>query len=154
MSAALIWIVVGLVLIVSELLLTSVVAVFFGIAAIITGLLLQLGIIESMAAQFTVFAVVSLASLLLARGKFQRWFRGYTADSSESKPDFQHDIGERGIVVDDFVQGIGRITLNGVRWKAFSDEALKAGDNVWVVSNNGIELTVTRHKPESEQATQ
>lgn len=147
MSATLLWIVLGLVLIVSELLLTSVVAVFFGIAAIVTGVLLQLGLIESATAQFTVFGVVSLASLFLARGKFQRWFKGYTADASEVKPDFQHDIGARGIVVDDFAQGMGRITLNGVRWKAFSDEDLKAGEAVWVTSNNGIELTVSKHKP-------
>lgn len=147
MSATLLWIVLGIVLIVSELLLTSVVAVFFGMAAVLVGVLLQLGVIESTTAQFTVFGVVSLASLFLARGKFARWFKGYTADANEVKPDFQHDIGERGIVVDDFAQGMGRITLNGVRWKALSDEDLKAGEAVWVTSNNGIELTVARKKP-------
>lgn len=147
MSVSLVWILIGLLLIVSELMATSVIAVFFGIAAIVVGLLLQLGLIESMAAQFTVFAVISLLTLLLARGKFQRWFKGHTADASEGKPDFQHDIGARGIVVDDFVHGSGRITINGVRWKAFCDEDLKSGDAVWVASNNGIELTVTRNKP-------
>ncbi|MDP3518862.1 MAG: NfeD family protein [Pseudohongiella sp.] len=147
MSATLLWILVGIILIVSELMATSVIAVFFGIAAVVVGLLLQLGIIESMAAQFTAFGVISLSTLLLARGKFKRWFKGYTADASEGRPDFQHDIGARGVVVDDFAQGGGRITLNGVRWKAFSDEDLKAGDAVWVTSNNGIELTVSKNKP-------
>lgn len=147
MSISLVWILVGLILIVSELLATSVIAVFFGIAAIVVGVLLQLGLIESMAAQFTIFGVISLSTLLLARGKFQRWFKGYTADASEGKPDFQQDIGARGIVVDDFVHGSGRVTINGVRWTAFCDEDLKSGDAVWVASNNGIELTVTRQKP-------
>lgn len=147
MGASLVWILIGLVLIVSELMTTSVIAVFFGVAAVIVGVLLQLGIIESTAAQFTVFGGVSLLSLLLARGKLKRWFKGYTADASEGRPNFQHDIGERGVVVDDFAQGSGRITLNGVRWKAFSDEQLKSGDAVWVTSNNGIELTVSKHKP-------
>ena len=82
MSASLVWILVGLILIVSELMATSVIAVFFGIAAIVVGVLLQLGLIESMAAQFTVFGVVSLLSLVLARGKFKRWFKGYTADAN------------------------------------------------------------------------
>jgi inner membrane protein len=147
MSISLVWILVGLILIVSELLATSVIAVFFGIAALVVGVLLQLGLIESMAAQFTIFGVISLSTLLLVRGKFQRWFKGYTADASEGKPDFQQDIGARGIVVDDFVQGSGRVTINGVRWTAFCDEDLKSGDAVWVASNNGIELTVTRQKP-------
>lgn len=147
MSISLVWILVGLILIVSELLATSVIAVFFGIAAVVVGVLLQLGLIESMASQFTIFGVISLSTLLLARGKFQRWFKGYTADASEGKPDFQQDIGARGIVVDDFEHGSGRITINGVRWTAFCDEDLKSGDAVWVASNNGIELTVTRQKP-------
>lgn len=147
MSATLLWIVLGIVLIISELLATSVVAVFFGIAAIITGLLLHLGLIESVTTQFMVFGVLSLASLFWARDNLKRWFKGYTAHSGQSKPDFQHDIGARGVVVDDFVQGSGRITLNGVRWTAFSDEDLKSGDVVWVSGNNGIELTVSRKKP-------
>lgn len=149
MSATLLWIMLGIILIISELLMTSVVAVFFGIAAIVVGVLLQLGLIESVTTQFTVFGVVSLSSLFLARGKFKRWFKGYTADKSTGQADFQHDIGARGVVVDDFVQGSGRITLNGVRWTAFSDEDLKSGDVVWVSSNNGIELTVSRVNPET-----
>lgn len=149
MSAALIWILLGIVLIISELLATSVVAVFFGIAAIAVGILLQLGLVTSMSAQFTIFALISLASLLLARGKLQTWFKGYTADRTEGQPDFQHDIGARGTVVDNFVGGSGQILLNGVRWKAFSDEELLAGETVWIRSNNGIELTVSREKPEN-----
>ena len=150
MSATLLWILLGIILIISELLATSIVAVFFGIAAIVVGILLQVGLIESMAAQFTVFGVVSLLTLFLARGRFERWFKGYTADASEEKPNFQHDIGARGTVVDDFSQGSGRIILNGVRWKAFSHEDLKAGDTVWVTSNDGIELTVSRLAPTSQ----
>ena len=104
MSASLVWILVGLVLIVSELMATSVIAVFFGIAAVIVGLLLQIGIIDAMAAQFTVFGVISLLSLVLARGKLKRWFKGYTADASEGRPDFQHDIGARGVVVESMLE--------------------------------------------------
>ncbi len=149
MSATLIWILLGIVLIISELLATSILAVFFGIAAIVVGLLMQFGIVESLTAQFVVFGTVSLLTLLAARTRFTRWFKGYTADKTEEKPSFQHDIGERGVAVDDFVQGVGRITINGVRWTALSDEGIKSGDTVWVSSNNGIELTVTRQKPNS-----
>ncbi|PTB85609.1 peptidase, partial [Pseudidiomarina aestuarii] len=49
MSVALIWIIIGVLLILSELLLTSVIAVFLGIGAIVTGLLLNWGLIDSSA---------------------------------------------------------------------------------------------------------
>lgn len=147
MSAAMLWILAGVALIIIEVLITNVVAVFFGIAAILTGLLLQFGIIESTAAQYTIFAVVSVASLVLVRGRMTHWFQGHTKDKSEEKPSFQSDIGERAAVVDDFKQGSGRVTLNGVRWNALSNEDLKAGETVWVIANEGIELTVSRTRP-------
>jgi hypothetical protein len=102
-----------------------------------------------MTTQFTVFGVISLLLLLLARGKLQTWFKGDTADTSKGPEDFQHEIGARCIVVDDFSQGSGQVTLNGVRWKAFSQEDLNSGDVVWVCSNDGIELSVSRIKPET-----
>ena len=58
---------------------TSIVAVFFGIAAIVVGLLLHLDIINSYSMQFLIFGVLSLALLFGVRGHFTRWFVGYTA---------------------------------------------------------------------------
>lgn len=147
MSIALIWIIVGIVLILSELLLTSVIAVFLGISAIITGLLLHWNVIEQSATQFAVFGTISLALLIVARGHFKRWFMGYTADEDEAKPNFQRDIGARVKVIRDFNHGAGRVVLNGVQWDAFSDDELKAGDTAWVIANEGIQLTVAKQKP-------
>lgn len=147
MSAAIIWIIIGVVLIISELLATSVVAVFLGIGAIVTGLALQLGLIESTTAQYTVFGVVSLVMLFTARGKFKRLFKGFIADKDEHGMVFSKDIGERVTVHSDFQQGAGRVLLNGVQWEARSDEPLKQGDIAYVVKNEGIHLTVATRKP-------
>lgn len=149
MNIATLWIVIGIVLILSELLATSVVAVFLGIAAIVVGLLLHFGLIESYSMQFLIFGVVSLVLLFGVRGHFKRWFVGYTADSSEQPSRFSEDIGSRVTVHSDFVQGAGRVVLNGVQWDAESADALKAGDVAWVVANHGIKLTVTAAKPNS-----
>lgn len=147
MSSALIWIIIGVVLIISELLATSIVDVFLGIGAIITGILLQLGWIESSTAQYLVFGSVSLLMLITARGKFKRWFRGFTADEGEHGMVFQKDLGERVTVHTDFNQGAGRVILNGVQWDAYSDDGLKKGDVAWVVRNEGIQLKVSKIKP-------
>ncbi|RUO38346.1 peptidase [Aliidiomarina shirensis] len=147
MSAAVIWIIIGIILIITELLATSVVAVFLGIGAIVTGILLQFGLIESTTAQFLVFGLVSLIMLFTARGKLKRWFNGYIANKDEHGTVFTKDIGERVVVHQDFHQGTGRVVLNGVQWDARSEDDLKKGDIAYVVKNEGIHLTVTRKEP-------
>lgn len=147
MSAVLIWMVVGIGLIVFELMITSVIAVFFGIGAIVTAMLLQIGLIESATAQYLVFSVVSIGCLLLARDKMATWFKGSSKGDGASETNFQSDIGERAIVLADFSDGAGRVTLNGVQWTAFCDEPLCEGETVWVVANEGIQLSVSKQKP-------
>lgn len=147
MSAVLIWMIIGIGLIVFELVITSVIAVFFGIGAIITAISLQLGLIESATSQYLMFSVVSIASLLLARKKLAHWFKGDTKYSGANDSSFQSDIGERATVIDDFDNGAGRVLINGVQWTAFCDEPLRAGDTAWVIANDGIQLTVKPQKP-------
>lgn len=146
MSTAIIWIIIGVVLILTELLATSIVAVFLGLAAIVVGILLHFGLIESASAQYTVFGLVSLLLLFTARGRFKRWFVGYTADSNEQPSTLSQDIGDRVTVLTDFQQGQGRVLLNGVQWDASSNDELKAGELAWVTANQGIHLQVAREK--------
>lgn len=146
MSIATIWIIVGIVLILSELMATSIVAVFFGIAAIIVGLLLNIGLIESYSMQYLLFGVLSLALLFTARGRCKRWFVGYTADNTEQQTRLADDIGRRVTVHSDFNHGAGRVILNGVQWDAESADELKAGDVAFVVANHGIKLVVSASK--------
>lgn len=147
MSIAVLWIIVGVLLILSELLATSIVAVFFGIAAILVGLLLQIGIIESVSLQFLLFGVISLILLFTAREHGKRWFVGDTSDTNTRPSSLSQDIGQRVIVHSDFNQGAGRVVLNGVQWDARSDEPLKAGDVAWVFDNDGIRLHVVSSAP-------
>jgi hypothetical protein len=147
MSIAMLWIIVGVLLILSELMATSIIAVFLGIGAIVVGLLLKLGWIESSSVQFLIFGLVSLALLLAARGHFKRWFTGYTADHDEQPSRLSEDIGNRVTVLADFQQGAGRVVLNGVQWDARSNEPLKAGEVAWVIANEGIHLIVSAQQP-------
>jgi inner membrane protein len=147
LNIATLWIIVGIVLILSELLATSVVAVFFGVAAIIVGLLLHFSLIESYSMQFLIFAILSLLLLFSVRNHCKRWFVGYTADSSEQPSAVASDIGSRVIVHSTFQHGAGRVILNGVQWDAESSHPLQAGDVAWVIANQGIKLHVSPEKP-------
>ena len=149
MDSALIWVIAGVLLILSELIATSIVAVFFGFAAIIVGLLLWAGIIESPEAQLVVFGVMSLLLLFTARAKLRRALVGDLADKNDSHKTFRENLGRRAVAVTDFSGGQGRIRLNGVQWLALAspDEEISDGDTVWIVANQGIQLTVSKTPP-------
>ncbi|MFU8838314.1 MAG: NfeD family protein [Thiohalomonadaceae bacterium] len=155
MDTALIWIIVGVLLILTELLATSIIAVFFGVAAVIVGLLLWTGLIEATWLQFVVFGILSLALLFTARRKLRRYLVGDLADRDDRHQSFLQNLGERARAVSDFEQGLGRVLLNGVQWSAQcspADEPIQAGDTVWIIANDGIQLTVskTRTTPPSQ----
>ena len=154
MDIPLIWIIAGLLLILSELLATSIIAVFFGVAAVIVGLLLWLGVIESFAMQFFVFAALSLVLLFSARAKLKRYLVGDLADHNDSHKTFRENLGQRATAIVDFQQGQGRVRLNGVAWQALTkqpDEAIANGDTVWIIANDGIQLTVSKTQPTQTQ---
>lgn len=146
MSAEWIWIVIAIVLVLSELMATSIVAVFLGVGALVTGLLLKFGIIESAAMQFTVFGLVSIGTLAVARNRFKQMFGGFSMTQGEEHTQFQRDMGERVIVKGDFLNGGGRVILNGVEWNALSEDELKDGDVAWVIATESIRLTVSKNK--------
>ena len=50
--------------------------------------------------------------------------------------------GKLAVVSDDFVDGIGRVQLDGALWQAKAEQKLKQGDHVTVVKIKGLTLTV------------
>lgn len=154
MNIALIWVIAGLLLILSELLATSIVAVFFGVAAVIVGLLLWGGVVESFEAQFFIFGGLSLVLLFTARSRLRHYLVGDVADHNDTHKTFQENLGQRATAVEDFSHGQGRVSLNGVQWSAQCsrpEEVIQGGDTVWIISNNGIQLTVSKTNPVQPQ---
>lgn len=148
MTPALVWMLLGMLLILSELLATSVIAVFLGLGALATSFLLYWGWIEDLSWQFVVFSGVSLLTLLVARRRLQALFVGRTLRNNQPSEFLQQALGKRVEVVTTFQQGKGRVRLNGVDWTAYSDEDLVAGSVAWVSYNQGIDLYVTSTRPQ------
>ncbi|GLR62711.1 NfeD family protein [Marinospirillum insulare] len=142
MTPPLVWIILGLFLILTELVATSIIAVFLGIGALVTGSLLYLEVITTPAVQLLTFSAVSLLSLLVARRRLKTFFVGSTIEKNQHSDFLQQALGQRVKVVTSFEQGAGRVELNGVQWSAYSEEALQKGDTAWVIYNEGIELHV------------
>ncbi|WP_111640752.1 NfeD family protein [Marinimicrobium alkaliphilum] len=145
------WILIGLVLLISELFAPGLIAIFFGIGALIVGLLVAVGVLDSLASQLVVFSLLSLAALFGLRRQCKRWMHGGVFGRSSKNLDDTGFVGTRVKVLSDFVQGTGTVQLHGAKWDAESDEPLKAGDAAWVLRNKGIQLTVSGQAPQNNE---
>ena len=141
------WFILGALLILSEFFLTGIIAMFFGVGAILVGIATGLGLISGAPTQIVMFAGLSLGSLLLAREKIKVWFRGNVTDEWSGDKDLISARGQRVSAISDFRDGLGKVRLSGADWKAESDEPIAAGDTVWIVGHRGITLLVSPNKP-------
>lgn len=147
------WLLLGLALLISEFFVPGLVAVFFGIGALVVGLLTLFGVIDSLAAQLLCFALISLAALFGLRRHCTRWLKGAVAGRTDQDLDNEGLLNQRVAVLTDFVDGIGDVQLNGAKWDAESGEPLRAGDSAWVVGFSGIVLKVSSRRSDSSPAS-
>jgi len=154
MESAWAWLILGALLILSEFFMTGLVAIFFGVGALLVGLLVAFGLLDGLAEQILVFAVLSVATLLFARERIKIWFRGKVSERWDGDRNLIASRGQRVTVTRGFVDGIGQVRLSGADWKAESiDGDHEQGATVWVVGNQGITLTVSRERPEHSSAS-
>ena len=150
METAWVWLILGALLILSEFFMTGLVAIFFGVGALLVGLLTAFGLLGGLAEQILVFAVLSVAALLFARERIKIWFRGKVSERWDGDRNLIASRGQRVTVTRDFVDGIGQVRLSGADWKAESiDGDHEQGATVWVIGNEGITLTVSRERPDN-----
>jgi membrane protein implicated in regulation of membrane protease activity len=134
MEIALIWILVGFVLIVAEFMLSSFIVVFFGLAALCVGLLLWAGMTDAYGLPYLMFAALALGSVLLLRSRFQEWFVGTTI-SADVDDDF---IGHEVRVASGFdvaSPGRGKVDYRGASWDSKSAAALIPAGSVARISD-------------------
>lgn len=143
------WLLLGLALLISEFFAPGLVAVFFGVGALVVGLLTLFGVIESLAVQLLCFALISLVTLFGLRRHCTRWLKGTVAGRSSGDLDNAGLLNQRVTVLTDFVDGIGDVQLNGAKWDAESSEPLRAGDSAWVIGFSGIVLRVSAQRSDS-----
>ncbi|MBR9813563.1 NfeD family protein [bacterium] len=148
MGAELIWILVGIGLLIAEALVSGFIAVFFGVAALLVGLLIWAGMPSDGALPWVMFSVFSVGLILLLRNKLAEWFTGGTsgdAAGSGAEDDFN---GYEAIVTDGFGPddgGRGTVSFRGAGWNARAvDPAIhfNAGDIVIIQQRDKLSLVV------------
>ncbi len=135
-----IWLAGGFVLLVAELVTPSgFYIMFFGVGAILTGVAASVGAVNAPAAQWLVFTVISVLSLLLFRGKIQ------ARVEPDTRPPVDSLVGEIAIPVEAMAPGaVGRVALRGSNWEARNegDTALGANQRCRVTRVSGLQLGV------------
>lgn len=133
------WIVLGLALAAFELATPGgFFVIFFGIAAMLVGLLELAGLVTRDWVQWLLFTTVAVAALAFFRRPLLRWIQSRT-----SREDVDSLAGEVAILMSDIPPGqYGRAELRGSGWTARNVDAvtLAAGQRARVVAVQGLTL--------------
>jgi len=133
----LIWLGVGVVFVVAELVVPAFIVVFFGLGAFIAGATAFFG--SSVQVQLVVFGVSSVVLLLLFRKMMAATFTGSEAED-EQDPDV---VGRQAEVADPIrPPQPGRIKFRGSFWSARSNEAVERGSMVRIVKRDENDANV------------
>lgn len=134
-----IWLIVGLVMLLAELVSVMLVFVFFAVGALLTSLLTIIGLLPTTESQILAFSAISLISLLVLRKHARRLLE------RRSTPEYSEFTGETAMVIRDIPgNGEGRIYYRGAEWKAVSEshQNIPAGSKVVIKKTDGIVLIV------------
>ena len=134
------WLAGGLALVVAELVTPSgFFIIFFGLGALTVGVLATLEIVTAGWAQWLLFTALSIAYLVIFRGRFQARFQ------MPPPPTVDSLVGGLAIVQERLLPGVvGKVELRGSTWSArnISTVMLDAGQRARVASVDGLTLAV------------
>jgi membrane protein implicated in regulation of membrane protease activity len=135
------WLVFGLVLVLAEVATAGgFYIIFFGISAIVVGLLASGNLAGPTGVQILLFSVLSVVSLVLFRKRLLSWFQ-----TDPQAPAIDNLIGEMAVVTEDVTPGgVGKVELRGSGWSARSTSglALPRGARCRVTRVEGLMLFV------------
>ena len=135
------WLVFGLVLVVGEIATPGgFYLVFFGLGAVIVGLLTSVGLAGPLSVQVLGFSVLSVGLLALFRARLLRWMQG-----DPQAPAIDTLVGEIATAVEPLApDAVGKIELRGTSWSArnASVATISPGTRCRVVRVEGLMLHV------------
>lgn len=140
MMAFVVWLIIGLVLIVAEMVTTTFILLFFGVGAIVTAIAAALGL-ESIAAQIVLCTAVSASGTFLFRNKLR-------ASLEAKKPMAGNDLSDEKIVLEEDIPSGAQVSIEyrGSPWTAINEsgETLRRGQTVKIARTEGIKLILEK----------
>lgn len=142
------WFVLGIILMLSELILPAFAALWFGIAAIMVGVLLWLFPIMSLNIQIVMWIILSILCTIL----WFKFIKPLSIDKTKAGLSREATIGQIGMVIqvglthDPVVVRFALPVLGADEWDCRSLSPVEVGDRVRVVDIMGNDLVVQLHK--------
>ena len=137
------WVLLGLGLLFLELVTpTGFYLLFFGVAAVLVGLLAAVGLDGPAWLQWLLFSLLSIGSLLLLRGRLQERMRRV----APAQPDNDLVGGTAQAVENIAVDGYGQVELRGTHWRAknVGSEPIVQSESCQVDRVEGVVLWVRK----------
>lgn len=134
-----IWIVIGFVLLLMEFAIPGVITVFFGIGALLVGVLCWVMPL-SLNLQLLIFIFTSVVLLISLRKHFASW---YARSSADVNIDFDDFLGHKAVVSMRITPTqVGKIEFRGSYWEAESNVDIAKGAPVEIVDKKNITMIV------------
>lgn len=135
------WLVLGLLLVVAEIASAGgFYVIFFGIAALVVGVLAGFDLAGPLWVQLLLFSTLSVVTLVLFRARLLQWVQ-----HDPQMPPVDTLVGVVGVATDALTPGaIGRVEVRGAAWSARNTTAtaVAPGSRVRVVRIDGLTLDV------------
>jgi membrane protein implicated in regulation of membrane protease activity len=144
-----IWLSLGIILIVLELVLPGLVSIFFGFSGVILGTLLLFGLTISIPWQVFLWILLSGILILLLRKQVAGIFPSLEKHEYRSEDD--DIIGQWVEVIEDVHEGDsrGRVRFQGSTWSAKSEGGtIPSGSIAYIRNRKNLTLLLTSDKPE------
>ena len=137
------WILLGLGIMSMELFLPGFILVFFGLGAVLTGLLLVF-IPMGINTQLVLFTIVSIVLLAGFRRMAQGYFVGRVANVNPTGAAMEKFNGETAVVTEDIIPNStkGKVEFHGSFWNADADTEIAKGQKVTVLTRHNLTLKV------------
>ena len=135
------WILLGIALLAGEMVTPGgFFVLFFGIAALLVGALMSVGLAGPPAVQWLLFSALSIGSLLLFR---RRLLERFNVPSVAKLDELDSLRGEVAVPSEDLAPGaVGKAELRGTAWsvKNVGEQPLRAGQRCRVAGKEGLTL--------------
>jgi membrane protein implicated in regulation of membrane protease activity len=142
MDSIQLWVIVGAVMLIAELLSVSFVFLFLSIGGFVTAFLTWAGVTPTINAQLLCFSIVSVASMLALRKPLQ----AFAKKRNNKTLEYSEYLGDKVNVIQPIpAHGEGKVFYRGTEWIALSEngEAIAAGKSVIIKQLDGIKLIVS-----------
>jgi membrane protein implicated in regulation of membrane protease activity len=139
-----IWFLAGIVMLFLEFILPGFIIAFFGVGAIIVGLVCIIAE-PSLNLQLLIFLVASVVLLVLLRKWVKTLFLGHTKSKQDLNREMDEFVGEKAVVKAKITpEKDGKVELHGTDWHAEANEEIEEGVTVKVVAKDNITLKVKK----------